>query len=99
MRMDVDKAGRDRKPLGVDLLVAASADRTDRGDLAVLHGHVADERRSAVAVHDGAAANDDVVVLGHAWDLPSHLSRSVLLKRTAGKGTATAGPRSTPRPS
>ena len=65
MGLDVDEAGRDREPVGVDHLGGVAARfAADRGDAAVADGDVARLARGAAAVEQQAAADQDVV--GHA---------------------------------
>src|ERR1700722_13439822 len=65
MGVDVDEAGCDRQAACVDFVGGRANDAADRRDLAVGHGDVSLERRAAIAVHDGAAADDEIEIMGH----------------------------------
>ena len=61
MRLDVDKAGGDRQPLGIDHPGPARRERmADRRDPAVANHDVADLAGPATAVDDRAAADQDI---------------------------------------
>ena len=62
--VDVDPAGGDDEPVGVELLPAAALDPAHLGDASVGHGHVALPARRPRAVDDGPAP-DHQIVLGH----------------------------------
>src|SRR5205085_11306025 len=63
MGMDVDEAGRDEVPAGVDLLRAATLDLADSCDAAVPDGDVRLTGGRAGAIRQGAAADDEIVGL------------------------------------
>src|SRR5277367_4375459 len=71
VRVDIDEAWRHGQTVGIDLLTAVTRHFANRCDGAVLHRDVADKWRTAVAVHDRAAAYDDVEFAGHVSD-PFH---------------------------
>ena len=95
MGVDVDEARRDRQAVGIDLLAAARRHLADFGDLAVLDRDVAAEGRSTVAIHDGAAAYDDVEFAGHVRDLSlvglSVTPGGVIAKYAAASHSGSAG--------
>ena len=79
MGLDVDEAGRDREPGGVDhLRCVRGRDRADRRDPAVADGKVARHAGLAAAVEQEAAADQNV----HRWLASSRVAR--LLIRSVG---------------
>jgi hypothetical protein len=65
--VDVDEAGRDQLALGVDFLGAAFCDLADHSDAVAGDADIGFDGRTAGAIDDGAAA-DDQVEFGH-WTL------------------------------
>ena len=59
--VDVDKAGGDDLPAGVDLIRARAGDVAHSGDLPVLHRDIGPEARRAGAIDHGPAADHQVV--------------------------------------
>jgi hypothetical protein len=68
MGVDVDPAGGDDMACGVDVAPCRSGLAADRDDLVAVDGDVAGERRTAGAVHDCPAADDQVM---HRVNAPS----------------------------
>src|SRR5262249_61232573 len=63
MRMEIDRARRDDLAGSIDFFLRFCSDvAADLGDLAVVHGEVGAIRRQSAAVHDGAVANDQIVL-------------------------------------
>src|ERR1700722_13025897 len=85
MRVDIDEAWRDRQARGVNLFRAAAGYRAHVSDLAVFDGDVGGERCAAVAVHHGAAADDDVEFTGHGRCLFLPVGSSVYPRAVGGK--------------
>src|SRR5437764_5587315 len=84
--LDVDKAGRDRQPCGVDNPLGRTRQiAPDLRDAAVGDRHIAPLARSAAAVIERAAADQDV---------PGHANpHSPIIPATAGiHGAASPGP-------
>src|SRR3954462_14314724 len=80
MCVDVDEAWGNGQADGIDFLVAATRYLADPGDAAVLHCNITEEGRSAIPVHDGAAADHEDEFAGHVLgsfvDLPQcHTTR------------------------
>src|SRR5256885_8871771 len=61
MRVHVDPAGRDQKPVGVDIAPGRALLAADRDDLAVRNRNIAAECGFSAAIDDAAAANNDVM--------------------------------------
>ncbi len=61
MRMRIHPAGRDQKPVGVDLAPRRPLFAADAGDAPAGDGDVAGKGLGAGAVDDRAAADDDIV--------------------------------------
>ena len=64
MRVHVDPAGRDQKPIGVDVAPRRSLLAADPNDPAARNRNVAGEGRLSAAIDNGATANDDIVHAG-----------------------------------
>ena len=69
MGVRVDPAGRDHKPVGVDVTLGGALFAADRGEAAIGNRDIAGERGLAGAIDNGAAANDDVVHGRRSLDL------------------------------
>ena len=65
VRVDVDEAGRDDVPIGVERPRRRAAHVADLGDAPVAHADVGAPRRRAGAVDDGSAADQEIEVVGH----------------------------------
>src|ERR1700720_911800 len=61
MSMRVNPAGRDQKPVCIEVALGGTQFAADRGDAAVRDSDLAAKSGLAGAVDDGTAANDDVV--------------------------------------
>jgi len=63
VRVQIDEAGRDDMPFGVDLALALGRDLADFGDPAIGDSDVAMERLCAGSVDNGSTTDHDV--MGH----------------------------------
>ena len=61
MGVDVDPAGRDEQPLGVDLVAGFARRPVRRGDPVAVDRDVTGAGRGAGAVDEGAVADDEIV--------------------------------------
>ena len=67
MCVDIDEARRHQLALRVDLPVGSAGEvGGDSGDLAILDSHIGREWLSTGAIDDGAVANDQIIIFGHA---------------------------------
>jgi len=97
MAVNVDEAGRERKAACVDLEHRRALDFAYRRDSIAAHGNAALKRRSASAVEDPCAANDDVPVIGVHIDSYSRVIRAGETAASVTPCAARSG--GTPRPS
>ena len=88
MRVDVDEAGRDDRPVRVDLPCPALVDGADRGDHPVGDRDVAGSSRCAGAVDQGAVADHEV-----SHHSPSRPCRSGPARRTRARCIGTIASR------
>ena len=69
MGVHIDPAGSDEQALGIDFPLARADVAADVSDLVAVDGQIADERWSASAIDDGAAANNEVMHERHSFVL------------------------------
>jgi hypothetical protein len=72
--VDVDEAGCDDVPVGIDHLGGVAPHIADLGDPPTSHGHVTLPRVSARPVDDRAAPNQEIELLSHAYLVRSLLA-------------------------
>ena len=82
MGVDVDKAGRDDQPLGVNLLAPRSGNGAHGRDAATIDGDIAGEAWIAAAINDGAAADHEIMhgqfLLRKAGRMPDQRCSAIL---------------------
>ena len=71
VRVDVDKTGRHDPALGGDLLAPFRQPLADGADPALVDSHISFSRRATRAVDHRAAANDEIMRVGHAANPPA----------------------------
>ncbi len=82
MRVHVDPAGRNHQSRGIDVAPGRSLLAADRGDPAICNGNIPAKGGLTSAIHDRAAANNDVVHTNLPDGVAPPIPRRNLLRST-----------------